>query len=234
MPTTPIEAPAPAFKGFPPAAARFFKELADNQNAAWFAEHKAEHEAFVKAPMGALVQAVTDRLSRTPLPLCGDPKRSLFRINRDVRFSADKSPYKTNASAVLSRDGSKTSPGVVYFQFGADEILAACGFYMPMPEQLKQLRDGMCRHPEAWQAVHKDLDRRKLSLLTEGTLMRVPKGYESAPESIHADLRLKSWAVRQTIPLRMARSPELVEAIAELALSCADLLEFGWTALEAS
>jgi uncharacterized protein (DUF2461 family) len=63
----------------------------------------------------------------------GDPKRSLFRINRDVRFSADKSPYKTNASWIWSRDGSKTSPGLIYFPFGADEFLAAAGFYMPMP-----------------------------------------------------------------------------------------------------
>ena len=234
MPKTPIDAPATAFKGFAPAATRFFKELADNQNAAWFAEHKAEHETFVKAPMGALVQAVTARLSETPLPLCGDPKRSLFRINRDVRFSADKSPYKTNVSAVLSRDGSKTSPGVVYFQFGADEVLAACGFYMPMPDQLKQLRVGMCRRPEEWQTVRKGLSRRKLSLMTEGALVRLPKGFESAPESIHADLRLKSWAVSQAIPLPVVRVPDLVEAIAALALSCADLLEFGWTALEAS
>jgi uncharacterized protein (DUF2461 family) len=65
--------------------------------------------------MGALVEAVTARLANTPLPLCGEAKQSLFRIHRDVRFSADKSPYKTNASAVLSRDGSKTSAGVLYF-----------------------------------------------------------------------------------------------------------------------
>jgi uncharacterized protein (TIGR02453 family) len=222
------------FKGFKPAATRFFKELAENQNASWFSEHKAEHEEFVKAPLGALVQAVTARLSGTPLPLCGDPRRSLFRINRDVRFSADKSPYKTNASAVLSRDGSKTSPGVVYFQFGAEEVYAACGFYMPMPDKLQSLRAGMCWHSEEWLAVRKGLSRRGLSLMTEGALVRLPKGFESAPESIHPDLRLKSWAVSQVIPLRVARSPELVETIAGLALSCADLLEFGWTALEAS
>ena len=104
------------FQGFPTAATQFLKELALNQNREWFAEHKAEHEQFVKAPLGALLQSVTAQLDSTPLPLVGDPKRSMFRINRDVRFSADKSPYKTNASAIWSRDGSKTSPGLVYFQ----------------------------------------------------------------------------------------------------------------------
>jgi uncharacterized protein (DUF2461 family) len=67
---------------------------------------------------------------------------------------------------------------------------------------------------------------------TDSALVRVPKGFETAPESLHDDLRLKSWAVSRRIPLRTVRSPELVQAIAELALSCADLLEFGWTALD--
>ena len=223
---------ASPFKGFPPAATRFFKDLALNQNREWFAEHKDEHERFVKAPMGALLEAVTARLASTPLPLTGDPKRSIFRINRDVRFSADKSPYKTNASAIWSRDGSKTLTGLVYFQFGADEIFAAAGFYMPMPEDLHRLRAGMAWDSQGWLAVRKGLDKQGLALMTEGALVRMPKGFESAPAVLHDDLKLKSWAVSRSFPQRVARSPELVEAIAELALSCAELLEFGWTALE--
>lgn len=223
---------ASTFNGFQPAATRFFKELSANQNRGWFAGHKVEYERAVKAPMGALLLAVTARLASTPLPLVGDPKRSMFRINRDVRFSADKSPYKINASCIWSRDGSKTSPGLVYFQFGANEIFAAAGFYTPMPEDLHRLRQGMALDPQGWLAVRKGLSQRGLALMTEGALVRVPKGFESTPEAIRDDLRLKSWAVSQTIPLRTARSPELVETIAELALSCHGLLEFGWSALE--
>jgi uncharacterized protein (TIGR02453 family) len=125
--------------------------------------------------MADLVQAVTQRLASTPLPLVGDPKRSLFRINRDVRFSADKSPYKTNSSCILSRDGSKTSPGLVYFQFGADEIFAAAGFYMPMPEDLRLLRKGIARDPKEWLSVKKGLVKKGLTLMTDGALVRVPK-----------------------------------------------------------
>jgi uncharacterized protein (TIGR02453 family) len=221
-----------SFCGFEPAATRFFKDLSANQNRDWFAEHKAEYEQHIKAPMGELVQAVTQRLAATTLPLTGDPKRSLFRINRDVRFSADKSPYKTNSSCILSRDGNKTSPGLVYFQFGADEIFAAAGFYMPMPEDLKRLRNGMARDPQGWLSVRNGLGKKGLTLMTEGSLVRVPKGFESAPQEVHDDLRLKSWAVSKAIPVRVARGHALVEAIAELALSSADLLDFGWTALE--
>ena len=222
------------FRGFRPAATKFFKELAVHQSREWFAEHKADHEALVKAPMGALLQAVTARLSSTPLPLVGDPKRSLFRINRDVRFSADKSPYKTQVSGIWSRDGSKTSPGLVYFQFGADEIMAAAGFYMPVPEDLQRLRRGMVQDTKGWLSMRQRLDKQGLSFMTEGALVRVPKGFEDAPQAIHEDLRLKSWAVSRRIPVRLARSPELIETVAALALSCADLLEFGWTALDAA
>lgn len=228
------EACTSTFNGFPAAATRFFKDLAANQDRGWFAAHKGEYEQLVKGPLAALVEAVTLRLASTALPLIGDPKKSVFRINRDVRFSADKSPYKTNASAVWSRDGSKTSPGLVYFQFGAEEVFAAAGFYMPMPEHLHSLRAGMAWDAAGWLSVRKGLARGGLALMTEGALVRVPKGFESAPATVHDDLRLKSWAVSQSIPVRTARSPELVEAIAGLALSCADLLEFGWTALEAA
>jgi uncharacterized protein (TIGR02453 family) len=223
-----------AFAGFTPAASKFFKELADNQNATWFAEHKADYEQLVKAPMTALVEAVTQRLASSSLPLCGDAKRSVFRINRDIRFSTDKSLYKTNASAVLSRDGSKTSPGLLYFQFGATEVFAASGFYMPRPDTLQLLRGGMSWRAKEWLAVREGLRKRGLHLMTEGALVRVPKGFESAPAELHDDLRLKSWAVRQDVLIKVARSPELVEVLAQLALASADMLEFGWTAIEAA
>lgn len=149
-----------------------------------------------------------------------------------VRFSADKSPYKTNASVVLSRNGSKTSQGLVYFQFGAEEIFAAAGFYMPMPKDLHRLRAGMAWDSQGWSAVRKSLDRQGLTLMTDGALVRVPKGFESSAAALHDDLRLKSWAVSRSFPLRVARSPELADAIAGLALSCANLLEFGWFAMD--
>jgi uncharacterized protein (TIGR02453 family) len=225
---------AKTFRGFPAAATSFFKELAANQNRDWFAAHKADYEESVKTPMSALLMAVTERLAPTPLPLIGDPKRSMFRINRDVRFGTDKSPYKTNASGIWSRDGSKTSPGLIYFQFGADDVFAAAGFYMPTPEELHRLRAGMAWDAEGWSKVRQGLDQQSLTLLTDGALVRLPKGFESAPSALHGDLRLKSWAVSRKFPLRIARSPELVGAIAGLALSCAELLEFGWSALEAT
>jgi uncharacterized protein (DUF2461 family) len=68
--------------------------------------------------------------------------------------------------------------------------------------------------------------------MTDGALVRVPKGFESAPAVLHDDLRLKSWAASRRFSLQVVRSADLVEGIAELAVSCADLLEFGWTALE--
>lgn len=82
--------------------------------------------------------------------------------------------------------------------------------------------------------MRKGMDKQKMTLMTEGALVRGPKGFESAPAVLHDDLKLKSWAVSRIIPLRTARSPDLVGVITGLALSCAELLEFGWSALEAA
>ena len=221
------------FSGFSAGATRFFRELAAHQNREWFAEHKAEYEQLVQAPLAALVQAVTARLASTPLPLVGDAKRSVFRIYRDVRFSADKSPYKTNAGCIFSRNGSKTSLGVIYFQLGADEIFAAAGFYLPPPDDLRLLRAAIAGDPEDWAEVRAGLTRKGLTLITEGALQRLPKGFERAPPAVQDDLKLKSWAVSRNIVPSVARSAELVDAIATLALASAGLLEFGWSALEA-
>jgi uncharacterized protein (TIGR02453 family) len=220
------------FKGFPVAATQFFKELALNQNRQWFSDHTAEHEQFVNIPMVEFMQAVNARLASTHLPLRGDPRQSISSINRNMRFSADKSPYKTYASAVWSRDGKKASPGLVYFQFGADEIFAAAGFYMPSTQDLYRLRAGMAWDQLGWLSVRKRLDRQGLTLMTKNALLRVPKKFESSAAVLHDDLRLRSWVISRSYPLGVARCSDLVGAIAELALSSADLLEFGWSALE--
>jgi uncharacterized protein (TIGR02453 family) len=84
------------FPGFGPAAFRFFAELGTNNTKAWFESNRANYDHAVKAPISALVAAVSSELAYRSLPLDGDPKRSSFRIHRDTRFSHDKAPYNTN------------------------------------------------------------------------------------------------------------------------------------------
>ena len=130
MSTTQIQ--AAGFSGFSADALKFFVELSKNQNKEWMAENKDRYKRSVQEPLGELVVALTDHFAAEGIPLRGDPKRSLFRINRDVRFSTDKRPYNVHASAALTRDGDRQAAGVLYMQFQPSASFVAAGFFRPI------------------------------------------------------------------------------------------------------
>ncbi len=111
-----------AFPGFRPVALAFFRELKEHNDPAWFKPNKGVYDAEVLAPLRHLVGAVGAALEEAGLPLVGDPRRGIFRIYRDVRFSPDKRLYKTHAGAVLTRSGNKRDPGLLYLHLGAGGI----------------------------------------------------------------------------------------------------------------
>jgi len=222
--------PPPPFAGFKPQALGFFRELANNQDRAWFAAHKAAYEEYVLAPMQSFVSAVSGRLAEADLPLRGD-HRALFRLHRDVRFSKDKRPFKTHAGAVITRDGSKRSPGLLYFHLAPAESFAAAGFYRPEPNVLQRLRQGIVADPDGWTETGRRLARNGLSLEAGESLIRLPKGFESTPADFAEVMKLKSWIVRKEIPEPELGRASLVEKVVAFAVAALPLLSFGWTAL---
>src|SRR5260370_41022412 len=104
------------FQGFGTQALPFFKALAFHQTKEWFEDNRETYESAVKAPMGDLVEDIAARLGKAGIPIKGDRRSSLFRLHRDVRFSKNKDPYKTNAGLLMTRRGSKNGPGLLYFQ----------------------------------------------------------------------------------------------------------------------
>jgi uncharacterized protein (TIGR02453 family) len=111
-----------AFRGWPAEAVEFYEGLlADNSRTYW-QDHKATYENSVRAPMEALLAELADEFGAA----------KIFRPNRDVRFSADKSPYKTAIGALLDRGG--------YVQFSADGLAAGCGMYTMSNDQLERFR----------------------------------------------------------------------------------------------
>jgi uncharacterized protein (TIGR02453 family) len=85
-------------KHFGSEALAFLKGLKRNNAKPWFEAHRADYEQHVKIPMADLVQEMDLRFARFAPEMVGDPKRSVFRLHRDIRFSNDKSPYKTHAA----------------------------------------------------------------------------------------------------------------------------------------
>ena len=226
--------PPAGFSGFGRDVSSFFEQLAANQNREWFEAHRETYEQAVRAPLAALVDALAFAFEAHGIALTGSAKTSLFRINRDVRFSKDKSPYKTNAGAVLSRDGTKQGTGVLYVQVGgAESSFMALGFYGPEPDDLDALRQAIVASPKAWAKTEAALQKAGLALSREHALSRVPKGFEAHAGSKLADvLRLKSLVVRRPIEPDMLFTPGLIDEVIGFARAGEELLSFGRNAID--
>ena len=128
-----------SFAGFSRDAIQFLADLAEHNERTWFQPRKGDYDRLLKGPLEALCAALAERFEASGLPLRADPARSPFRIYRDVRFSADKTPYKTHISASFPWAGEGGGVGA-YFHFEPGEMLAGGGMWHPEPAQLAAWR----------------------------------------------------------------------------------------------
>ena len=220
------------FVGFGPKALPFFKALAFHQSREWFEANRETYERAVKGPMGDLVEDVAERLGRSKITIKGDRKSSLFRIHRDVRFSANKDPYKTNSGAALTRSGGKNDPGVLYFHLSPEECFFAAGFHLPDPDKLARLRAAAARAPKPFKAMTAKLRKAGLSLRAEDSLKRAPRGFEAIDDpEIASAVRLKSMICLRPVPETAIASPALADDFCAFARDALPLLRWGWDAL---
>ena len=220
------------FSGFGLQALPFFNALAFHQTKDWFETNRGIYEGDIKEPLGDLVEELAARFAKAKIPLKGDRKASLFRINRDVRFAKDKSPYKTNSGAVLTRSGTKNDPGLVYVHIAGDGCFAAAGFYQPEPEALARLRAAIVRAPKAWRTMIAKLAKGGLTLEDEYAMKRAPRGFEDIAEAdIAAAVRSKSFICSRPIAGTRLAQPGLVDDIVAFTRHALPLLEWGWSAV---
>ncbi len=221
-----------SFQGFGPKALPFFKALAIHQSREWFEANRDAYESAIKGPMGDLVEDVAGRLRQAKIPIKGDRKSSLFRIHRDVRFSNNKDPYKTNAGVALTRSGGKNDPGVLYFHLSPEECFFAAGFHLPEPNALARLRGAAARAPRSFKAMTKKLAKAGLILSDEDALKRAPRGFEAVDDpEIAAAIRLKSLICVRPVATPAIALPSLAEDLCAFARDALPLLTWGWDAL---
>jgi uncharacterized protein (TIGR02453 family) len=222
------------FTGFGPDALSFFADLAMNQDRHWFAAHKATYETQVRRPLESLVESLAIAFAAHDIPLTGSAKASIFRIHRDVRFAKDKSPYKTNAGAVLSRDGTKAGKGILYIQVGGPEpSFMAAGFYTPDPADLAAIRQAIADGPDRWATTERALGRAGLTLSRGAPLARLPKGFEDFAGSPVADvLKFRNFITSRDIPADRLFKPTLVDDVVAFAEASRPLLDFGRNAID--
>jgi uncharacterized protein (TIGR02453 family) len=220
------------FKGFGLQALPFFKALAFHQSKEWFEENRAIYEGEVKDPFGDLIDDLSAAFAKAKLPLKGDRKGSLFRLNRDIRFSKDKSPYKTHAGAVLTRSGGKNDQGLFYIHVSPEECFAAAGFYAPEPPDLARLRRAIARAPKPYAKMLATLDKKGLELSAEYDVSRVPREFADATDpAVIAALKKKSFICTRAIRATRLKSPALVEDLVAFAKDASPLLQWGWAAI---
>lgn len=220
------------YSGFSPKAFKFLEELTNNQNRVWFAEHRSEYEEFVREPMKCFTEDLSENLAKEQVPLWGDPKKSLFRINRDARFSKAKHPYNMHASGLFTRTGDKHSPGVLYFRLDPLGSRCAAGYLQPETHILKKLRQGILENPKSWIALEKSLKRKGYELDYSHTLARIPRGFDDVPSEVERAIKLKGWIVRRQLTRSTICSKELIKEVTGFAKDMLPLLSFGWHALE--
>lgn len=219
------------FIGFSPKAFKFLEDLTNNQTRVWFSEHRSEYEEFVREPMKRFTDVLSESLANKDIPLWGDPKKSLFRINRDARFSKAKHPYNMHASGLFTRTGDKHSPGALYFRLDPLGSRCAAGYLQPEPDNQKKLRQGILDNPKAWLSLERSLKRKGYELDYSNTLARIPRGFNGVPKEVEGAIKLKGWIIRKQLPRSTICSQELIKEVTGFAKDMLPLLSFGWHAL---
>ncbi|PLP60263.1 DUF2461 domain-containing protein [Mesorhizobium loti] len=216
------------FTGFGQKAIPFLKALDFHQSREWFQENRDLFESELREPLGNLVETLSERFGAVGLGLRGDRKKSLFRINRDVRFSKDKRPYTTHVSAILSPDGTKMEQGVFFFRLGLDACFAAVAWWQPETAMLQAMRRSIETKPEQFRKLVAALKKGKLELGTQDAMKRMPRGFEHVAEpDLSAAIRNRHFVVRQEVDPAFIHAPELADALVDFAKRARPLLDWG-------
>ncbi|MCH2215627.1 MAG: DUF2461 domain-containing protein [Flavobacteriales bacterium] len=136
---------------------QFFKELAANNHKDWFDQNRDRYHRIIKEPFETFITVLINELMKDDPRLNVDPKSTIFRINRDIRFSKDKSPYKLNRSAAIAPNGKKSiAQGGIYIEIGPARVAVGGGAFQPEKEELQRLRKYIVNHPKEFRKAVDD------------------------------------------------------------------------------
>lgn len=183
----------------------FLGELATHNDREWFAQNKERYEESVKEPLLQFISDVGPELRKVSKAIVADPRPvggSMFRIYRDVRFSKDKSPYKTHAGAHFQMGKGVHGPGY-YLHVQPGQCFLAGGMWMPEPAVLQAIRERIAAKPTEWKRARGSLDH------AEDALKRPPRGFD-ADDPMIEDIKRKSFTASVGLTDKQMTSPDLV------------------------
>jgi uncharacterized protein (TIGR02453 family) len=205
---------------FPPEAIKFLKGLEKNNTREWFQPRKETFESKLKEPMLAFVESINAELLKFAPEHITEPKKAVYRIYRDTRFSKDKTPYKTHLGAIFPRRGlGKDAAAGFYFHVSSKEVGVACGAYAPGPEQLLKIRRFIADNHKLFRREIKGMGS-----LQGSTLTRVPKGFDAEHPAAEL-IKMKQWYWWVELDPALATSPKLKGEIAKRFRAMAPMVE---------
>ena len=212
---------------FLPDYLEFFKELAANNNKEWFDKNRKRYETIVREPFKDFVAELIREMAKSDPELDIEAKDAIFRINRDIRFSKDKTPYKLNNSAIISPAGrkDKNSPGV-YVEFGPEKLGFYGGIYMPSPAEVQKVRTYMLGHLDDLKGLLDDFAFQKSFGQIHGEKSkRIPKEFREAA-SEEPLLYNKQWYYYAHLSPDLILSDDLMEILMDLREKARPMKEF--------
>ncbi|MBI2374490.1 MAG: DUF2461 domain-containing protein [Deltaproteobacteria bacterium] len=185
---------------FSSALFEFFSDLEANNDKAWFEANRQRYERDVKAPVLAFIAEIGPDLAKVSPRFVADPRPnggSMFRIHRDVRFSKDKTPYKTHAAVHFRHDAGKDvhAPGF-YLHLAPAEVFLGAGIWRPEPKTLGAIRDAIVAKPADYERASGEIAKKGWALAGE-SLTRVPRGYDPSHPAAEALKRKDHTALKQ-------------------------------------
>lgn len=212
---------------------KFLKGLKKNNNKPWFEANKKQYEnaqSEIKTFVAEWIKSFGKKdESITQL----DPNKCIFRIYRDVRFSADKTPYKKNLGAYINKGGKNKNTAGYYLHIEPGNCFFGAGNYMPTPEELAKIRQEIDYNFKDFKKI---IDNKKFKenfgdLTTENKLQRPPKGYDAGNIAIDY-LKLKGFTVFKKLSDEELTSKDFVKTITDLSINAKPFVDFLNAAIE--
>lgn len=225
-----------SFTGLPADYFKFFKELSANNNREWFEDNKPRFRQSIQGPLVAFVEAMAPRLAKVSKHFVADPRLnggSIFRIYKDVRFSKDKTPYKTNGGVhfrhVLGKDAH--APGF-YVHIAPGEVFYGGGIWMPPSPALLKIREAIRDDGRGWRkAVDEASFRKRFGSVRGDTLTRPPRGFDAGDPNID-DIKRKSFFAMENGKDKQTRAASFADDVAATMTEASPFMRFLCKALD--
>jgi uncharacterized protein (TIGR02453 family) len=216
--------PAPRFTA---ESLKFLRGLKRNNRREWFVARRDAYETHVRLPMTGIIERLADDLRAFAPEIVVNPKTSMYRIYRDVRFSENKAPYKTHVAASFPTRGLPKHEGAgLYFHVSPDEVWIGGGMYAPSTSQLHAVREHLASNVKRFRAiVESPRFRRAIGSIEGERLQRVPRGFPRDHEAAEY-LRFRQFLAGREFPSTLATSPRFYATLLTVFREVAPLIRF--------